>query len=322
MVSLGRSSDMLVWQWGEAALEACMAETLAGTAYAHARWHALHRGGTAASWARKPDLTYYKWWGRWQSTAVAMHYATKWSGPGFVAPTILPAWSRDRGPLPIPERVGVLALWRSPVFPNIAGALSTFTKRKRRRPRGEELRTAESNAVRNGEEGDGTAEELEQSAGNEPAAMGTEPDAAPTPFPLQPSVPASKRGIVSREDAGQPCTLAGTLVSVGGGRAGTADGPINVDSDVDTDDDSGSSGSEPDGTFAVGSTRDSPGRGQTGAAKFIRRERKSWFSKTVLTTAAGLSERGPERTQKLEWWAVSTAHTRGRVVLRYSWVVR
>ena len=68
MVSLGRSSDMLVWQSGEAGLEACMAETLAGTAYAHASWHALRRGGAAASWARKPDLTYYKWWGRWQST--------------------------------------------------------------------------------------------------------------------------------------------------------------------------------------------------------------------------------------------------------------
>ena len=64
MVSLGRSSDMLVWQSGEAGLEACMAETLAGTAYAHTRWHALRRGGAAASWARKPDLTYYKWWGR------------------------------------------------------------------------------------------------------------------------------------------------------------------------------------------------------------------------------------------------------------------
>ena len=68
----------------------------------------------------------------------------------------------------------------------------------------------------------------------------------------------------------------------GGGRGpGTADGPINVDCDVDTDDDSGTSESEPDGTFAVGSTRDSPGRGQTGAAKFIGRERKSWFSKTA-----------------------------------------
>ena len=69
----------------------------------------------------------------------------------------------------------------------------------------------------------------------------------------------------------------------GGGRGpGTVDGPINIDSDVETDDDNGSSESEPDGTFAAGSTRDSPGRGQTEAAKFIGRERKSWFSKTSL----------------------------------------
>ena len=34
MVSLGRSSDMLVWQSGEAGLEAGMAETLASTAHA------------------------------------------------------------------------------------------------------------------------------------------------------------------------------------------------------------------------------------------------------------------------------------------------
>ena len=95
------------------------------------------------------------------------------------------------------------------------------------------------------------------------------------------SLPLS--GAVSREDAGQLCTLAGPPVAVGGGGRGpgTADGPINVDSDVDTDDDGGSSESEPDGTFAVGSTRDSPGCGQTGAAKFIGRERKSWFSKTA-----------------------------------------
>ena len=73
-------------------------------------------------------------------------------------------------------------------------------KRKPRRPRGEEPRTAESNAVGNGDEGDGTAEKLEESAENDPAAMGTELDAAPTPLPLQPSVPASERGAVSRED--------------------------------------------------------------------------------------------------------------------------
>ena len=283
MVSLGRSSDMLVWQSGEAGLEAGMAKALAGTAYARARWHALRRGGAAAIWARKPDLAYYKWWGRWQSTAVAMQYGTKWSDPGVVAPTVLPAWSSDRGPLPTLERVGVLALWGSPMFPNIAGALSTPTKRKPRRPRGEGPGTTEGGTVGSGDEGEQAATELEESAGDGPAEMGPEPEAAPTPPPLQSLAPASERGAVSREDAGQLCTLAGPLVAVGGGGGcgpGTADGPINVDSDVDTDDDSGGSGSEPNGAFAVSSARGSPGRGQTGIAKFVGRERKLWSSRT------------------------------------------
>ena len=217
MVSLGRSSDMLVWQSGEAGLEAGMAEALAGTAYARARWHALRRGGAAATWACKPDLTYYKWWGRWQSTVVAMQYGTKWSDPGVVAPTVLPAWSRDRGPLPTPERVGVLTLWGSPMFPNIAGALSTPTKRKPRRPQGEGPGTTKG-GTGSGDEGDQAATELEEFAEDGPAEMGPGPDAAPNPPPLQSLAPASDRGAVSREDAGQLCTLAGPLVAVGGGR--------------------------------------------------------------------------------------------------------
>ena len=34
------------------------------------------------------------------------------------------------------------------------------------------------------------------------------------------------------------------------------------------------------------------------------------------------SEEDPQRARKLEWWALSTAHTRGRVALRWSWMVR
>ena len=290
MVSLGRSSDMLVWQSGEVGLEAGMAETLAGTAHARARWHALRRGGAAATWARKPDLAYYKWWGKWQSTAVAMQYGTKWSDPGVVAPKVLPAWSRDRGPLPTPERVGVLALWGSPMFPSIAGALSTPTKRKPRRPRGEGHGSTESGTVGSGDEGDQAATELEESAEDGPAEVGPGPEAAPTPPPLQPLASASERGAVSREDAGQLCTLAGPLVAVGGGGGcgpGTAAGPINVDSNVDTDDNSEGSGSEPDGAFAVGSARGSPGRRQAGVARFVGRERKPWSSRAAAGPVRG-----------------------------------
>ena len=84
------------------------------------------------------------------------------------------------------------------------------------------------------------------------------------PPPLQPLASASERGAVSREDAGQLCTLVGPLVAVLGGGGGCgpgrAAGPMNVDSDVDTDDDSEGSGSEPNGAFAVGSARGSPRR--------------------------------------------------------------
>ena len=283
MVSLGRSSDMLVWQSGEAGLEAGMAETLRSTAHARARWHALRRGGTAATWARKPDLAYYKWWGRWQSTAVARH-GTKCSHPGVVAPTVLPAWSRDRGPLPTPERVGVLALWGSPMFPSIAGALSTPTKRQPRRPRGHGQGCVASGTVGSGDEGDQAATELEESAKDGSAEMGPGPKAAPTLPPLQPLASATERPAVSREDAGQLCTLAGPLVAVGGGGCGpgTAAGPINVDSDVDTDDNSEGFGSEPYGAFAIGSARGSPGRRQAGVAKLVGRERKPWSSRTAV----------------------------------------
>ena len=224
VVSLGRSSDMLVWQSGEEGLEAGMAETLASTAHSRARWHALRRGGAAATWARKPDLAYYKWWGRWQSTAVAMQYGTKWSDPGVVAPTVLPAWSRDQGPLPTPERVGVLALWGSPMFPGIASALNTPTKRKPRLPRGQELESTASGTLGGGGDGGQTATELEESPGDGSAEMGPGPDTAPNLPPLQPLASAIERGAVSREDAGQLCTVAGPLVAVAGGGGGAGRG--------------------------------------------------------------------------------------------------
>ena len=264
-------------------------DALASTAHFRARWHALRRGGAAATWARKPDLAYYKWWGRWQSTAVAMQYGTKWSDPGVVAPTVLPAWSRDQGPLPTPERVGVLALWGSPMFPSIASALNTPTKRKPRLPRGQKLESTASGTLGGGGDGDHTAAELEESPGDGPAEVGLGPDTAPTPPQLPPLASAIERGAVSREDAGQLCTVAGPLVAVGGGACGpgTAAGPINVDSDVDTDDNSEDSGSEPSGEFAVGSARGSPGRRQAGIARFVGRERKPWSSRAAVGPVRG-----------------------------------
>ena len=60
---------------------------------------------------------------------------------------------------------------------------------------------------------------LEKSAGGGAADMGPVPDTIPALPPLQPLAPAVERGAVSREDAGQQCTVAGPLVVVGGGDA-------------------------------------------------------------------------------------------------------
>ena len=72
VVGSGKKPDMLVWQASEAGPESGMAERPVGTAYAKASWHALRRGGVGACWAHKADLASFKWWGRWQSTAVAL----------------------------------------------------------------------------------------------------------------------------------------------------------------------------------------------------------------------------------------------------------
>ena len=76
---------------------------------------------------------------------------------------------------------------------------------------------------------------------------------------------------------------------MGGGACGpgTAAGPINVDSDVDTDDNSEDSGSEPSGEFAVGSARGSPGHRQAGVARFVGRERKPWSSRAAVGPVRG-----------------------------------
>ena len=255
---------------------------------------------------------------------MAMQYGTKWSDPGVVAPTVLPAWSRDQGPLPTPERVGVLALWGSPMFPSIASALNTPTKRKPRLPRGQELESAASGTLGGGGDGDQTATALEESPGDGSAEMGPGPDAAPALPPLQPLASAIERGAVSREDAGQLCTVAGPLAAVGGGACGpgTAAGPINVDSDVETDDNSEDSGSELSGGFAVGSARGSHGRRQAGVTKFVGRERKPWSSRAAVGPVRGGPAAGSKAGVVGRVHRTYTGPRRAKVVLGGTQAVR
>ena len=107
-----------------------MAECLAGTAYAKAMWHALRRGSARACWAGKPNLAYFKWWGRWQSTVVAISYATRWTDPAVITPTVLPTWKRGEGPKLVPSRVGLMSVWGRARYPGLARTVDTPNKRK------------------------------------------------------------------------------------------------------------------------------------------------------------------------------------------------
>ena len=206
------------------------------------------------------------------------------------------------------------------MFPSIASALNTPTKRKPRLPRGQELESTANGTLGGGGDGDQTATELEQSPGDGFAEMGPGPDTAPTLPPLPPLASAIERGAVSREDAGQLCTVAGPLVAVGGGgvRAGDSSRahqcrlrrghrrqqrgfrkrPLANSQSAAPGAPPGVDRPELPGSLGGSVSRGPPGR------------------------PLALSEEDPHRARKLEWWAVSTAHTRGRVALRWSWVVR
>ena len=111
----------------------------------------------------------------------------------------------------------------------------------------------------------------------------------------------------------------------GGGGAcgpGTAAGPINVVSDVDTDDNSEYSGSEPSGEFAVGSARGSPGRGQAGVARFVGRERKRWSSRAAVGPVRGGPAAGLKAGLVGSVHRTYTGSRRAKVVLAGTQAVR
>ena len=84
--------------------------------------------------ARKPDLVYFKWWGRWQTTAVALQYATRRTDPAVIAPTIVPAWERGTGPSPEPSRVGLASICGLAMYLELARVVDSRTRRKSRAP--------------------------------------------------------------------------------------------------------------------------------------------------------------------------------------------
>ena len=89
---------------------------------------------------------------------------------------------------------------------------------------------------------------------------------------------------------------------------GKTAGPINVHSDVDTDDDSGGFDDEPDGSFTVAHYRQ--------PHQDSRQDVQVCRARTTGTSAAA-----SDRSERLDWWAVSTAYTWACVALRWSWAV-
>ena len=97
--------------------------------------------------------------------------------------------------------------------------------------------------------------------------------------PLPPCPPhGDAPGTVAVEVAVQ---LGAPLAGVGGAggelrQRGCTEGPILIHSDVDTDEDSGESGGEPDGSFTVGPTSPSPTSPSGWPSRFVGRERPGW----------------------------------------------
>ena len=95
LAASGGGADDLMWRGGESDLQAGNVECLSARPYAHVRWPALRRGAAAAYWATKRGFHYFKWWGRSQSTAATLQYATLWKDLDVMVATVLPLYSEE-----------------------------------------------------------------------------------------------------------------------------------------------------------------------------------------------------------------------------------
>ena len=75
---------------GAVGLEEVLKRLLRGTRWHDLRWHALRRGGAAASYHRKAHVRFLMWWGRWRRLQTALEYATRYDDPEVVGPLVLP----------------------------------------------------------------------------------------------------------------------------------------------------------------------------------------------------------------------------------------
>ena len=101
---------------GAPTLERGLAELLAGPRWRGYAWHCFRRGGASASWGRKPNLLYFKWWGGWTDTPTAMRYAMAFTDPEVLGPLQLPSPSSESVGNGEEEITNCIAVWGGGMF--------------------------------------------------------------------------------------------------------------------------------------------------------------------------------------------------------------
>ena len=61
---------------------------------------------------------------------MALQYATKWKDPDVIAAEILPTFAKGQQPSSGSTRIGLLSIWGTAMYPEVAKAFHTSTKRK------------------------------------------------------------------------------------------------------------------------------------------------------------------------------------------------
>ena len=190
--------------------------------------------------------------------------------------------------------MGLASIWGRAMYPELARVVDKPTRRKSIAPRpthgrGTRLGAMAANGVPSAarspesaeEQSDATSDDgdsLECPAPNDEPVHAV-PKAADPPL-LSCPPPGDTPSAVAVEAVVQ---LGASAAGVGGAggevrQVGCAEGPIMVDSDVDTSDDSGESGGEPDGSFTVGLASPSPAGPGGRPSSFVGRERPGWKS--------------------------------------------
>ena len=80
---------------GDGAIERALADLLKGSLRKEFTWHFFWRGDAGAAWGHKPNPAFFKWWGGWSDTPMAMRYATAFADAEVLALLQLP-WPSPR----------------------------------------------------------------------------------------------------------------------------------------------------------------------------------------------------------------------------------